>query len=158
MFVPSQRIFRVPVRNTWQERDDLKPKEPEFVRKSLCLQLSQMAMVRKALCNFHLITHTTTYLKSTSTQDWMKASANVLCLRTGLTSLACCSDLRGLLSSYSPPSHLFLPPPLPCCLPNFSHCTVVGENHSRQGFWVSQIWRWRDVTWHTEGRGRRWGL
>lgn len=61
MFVPSQRIFRGPVRNTWQERDDLKPKELGFVRKSLCLQLSQMAMVWKALCNFHLITHTTTH-------------------------------------------------------------------------------------------------
>lgn len=79
-----------------------------------------------------------------------------LCPRTGLTSRMLFHPWGDFFTP-SLPSHLFLPPWL-YCLPNFSLRTVAWENHSRQGFWVSQIWRWGDVTWHTEGRGRRWGL
>lgn len=86
----------------------------------------------------------------------MKASANVLCPRTGLTSHMLFHP-QGTFFTPSLLPHLFLPPRL-CCLPNSSPCTLAWENHSRQGFWVSQIWRWGDVTWHTEGRRKRWGL
>lgn len=79
-----------------------------------------------------------------------------LCPRTGLTSRMLFHPWGDVFTP-SLPSHLFLPPRL-YCLPNFSLCTVAWENHSRQVFWVSQIWCWGDVTWHTEGRGRRWGL